>query len=117
MEDNRPGALLPCPFCGGTALERGNPNARLARWVNCKGCNADMVGKTLDDAIEKWNRRSWQPAPAHPTRPADAVLNALSDMLAVLEMIVSDQGLHIETDRRARESITAARAAGIKAEG
>lgn len=50
--------LLPCPFCGGTALERGDPNARLARWVNCKDCNADMVGKTLDEAIVKWNRRA-----------------------------------------------------------
>lgn len=50
--------LMPCPFCGGEALERGDPNARLARWVNCKTCNADMVGKTLDEAIAKWNRRS-----------------------------------------------------------
>jgi hypothetical protein len=58
--------LLPCPFCGGSALEF-RPITR----VRCKTCGAEAWGegregafRTQDEAIADWNRR----APISPER-------------------------------------------------
>jgi hypothetical protein len=54
--------LLPCPFCGNTQDDFedspfGKPGCYVVRCGN-PNCNADVVGKTPEDAIKKWNRRT-----------------------------------------------------------
>lgn len=94
------GLLLPCPFCGGTALERGDPKARLARWVNCKECNADMVGKTLDEAITKWNRRA-SPSSLSAAREMGRALEA---MVSIVEHCTVSAGVCMCGDDMAKHS-------------
>jgi hypothetical protein len=47
-------ALLPCPFCGGEAVECGNESYMNIR---CKRCCAVSDRKTKPEAIAAWNRR------------------------------------------------------------
>lgn len=53
--------LKPCPFCGGAAnsfhCESENEDED-GYIIYCKVCDADAgCGKTLDQAINNWNRR------------------------------------------------------------
>lgn len=60
--------LKPCPFCGGVArIEVVKPHThKLATFMpDCEGrafiecrCGAAICGKTRNDAIAKWNRRT-----------------------------------------------------------
>ncbi|MFY1847921.1 Lar family restriction alleviation protein [Achromobacter dolens] len=62
-----PRTLLSCPFCGGTRIftepdERGSGG----QWVTpihvgCNDCKAEQVADTVDEAVERWNRRSAAP--------------------------------------------------------
>jgi hypothetical protein len=74
------GELLPCPFCGGVAELRHEPDPRVADrygWaVRCKygadamveGClvTAETMPMTKAGAIRAWNRRP--SAPLYPSR-------------------------------------------------
>lgn len=51
------GELLPCPFCGGTAVKRGFAT-RGAKWVSCADCICDgETGMTQKEATKNWNTR------------------------------------------------------------
>ncbi len=62
-----PRTLLSCPFCGGTCIftepdERGSGG----QWVTpihvgCNDCKAEQMADTVDEAVERWNRRSAAP--------------------------------------------------------
>lgn len=54
--------VMPCPFCGGEALEH---SANGEFWMRCVDCNAtsDMHGR-YEKALEAWNRRANLLAPA-----------------------------------------------------
>lgn len=53
--------LKPCPFCGDPEIWVGRDPIRenpRRVWVECKGCNAFIVGTgELDEVMEHWNRR------------------------------------------------------------
>lgn len=62
--------LLPCPFCGGSAVFRPptakiydeyNPTDRFFPIVNCSSCWAQVWGEDHDwsckSAISRWNKR------------------------------------------------------------
>ena len=54
--------LLPCPFCGGEAIECNNSSLSIAirHWVMCRACHACSNGEfeTLAGAISSWNTRT-----------------------------------------------------------
>lgn len=57
---NRPAdPLLPCPFCGGEAVEKGLGGPWI---VECVGCGAatDTAGNGMEAAV-LWNRRTPMP--------------------------------------------------------
>lgn len=74
--------LLPCPFCGGDAVER--PFFRGMSIIRCRKCRADgKAGNTLDEAVAAWNRRTSPPCPPDLTTQADAEIAILrSDLRA-----------------------------------
>jgi Lar family restriction alleviation protein len=50
--------LLPCPFCGSTALELGNLVDEDDFFVHCNGCDVQQIANyTKADAIRRWNTR------------------------------------------------------------
>ena len=56
--------LKPCPFCGGTELEK-EKYCDLIGWlyrVRCKNCPTVMIESLADmeDAIKKWNTRPYE---------------------------------------------------------
>ena len=51
------GTLLPCPFCGGKAWERGTPSG-LSR-IECDGCQIGQFEScSFNEAQKRWNRRA-----------------------------------------------------------
>lgn len=50
--------LKPCPFCGETVkLHAPRPNElNYSPYIRC-GCNAEIWGASIEDVIERWNRR------------------------------------------------------------
>lgn len=46
--------MLPCPLCGFSAIARSNKNTKS---VQCTQCQCFVRGKTLVEAISKWNER------------------------------------------------------------
>ena len=58
--DKKKDRLKPCPFCGSKALMYEDV-LPFQRWscVRCssKDCEVALFEKTLDEAVEKWNRR------------------------------------------------------------
>lgn len=74
--------LLPCPFCGGDAVER--PFFRGMSIIRCRKCRADgKAGNTLYEAVAAWNRRTSPPCPPDLTTQADAEIAILrSDLRA-----------------------------------
>ena len=58
MTDKLP---LPCPFCGGKPYTHENDpwmDDREHNHVGCKDCWIKITGKTLADAIDRWNTRA-----------------------------------------------------------
>jgi len=50
--------LKPCPFCGGTDLDRAG-RGPMKCWVECLGCTSEgPFGETPAAAIAAWNRRA-----------------------------------------------------------
>lgn len=53
--------LKPCPFCGDTeySIRKIQPFLRgTVDWaVGCEYCHVSCICRTLEEAIEKWNRR------------------------------------------------------------
>jgi len=54
--------LKPCPFCGSTEIHTYEPTMYEIgndASVNCENpiCEAEVRGRTLQEAIAKWNRR------------------------------------------------------------
>lgn len=50
--------LKPCPFCGSSELiAHDAAGTKLKPSVMCTICAADCVGKTLEQAVERWNTR------------------------------------------------------------
>ena len=48
--------LLPCPFCGGEAVEEGT--YRYARFIMCSVCEARTADYLeWDNAFKAWNKR------------------------------------------------------------
>ena len=49
--------LLPCPFCGGEAMEEGLNSVAL-HWYECEDCGASSgSADSLVEARKKWNGR------------------------------------------------------------
>lgn len=80
--------LLSCPFCGGTRIftepdERGSGG----QWVTpihvgCNDCKAEQMADTVDEAVERWNRRSAAPGVSTVEDARDAVP---ADVMAALD--------------------------------
>jgi hypothetical protein len=52
----------PCPFCGGEGIVKKRGNSAVAYWmVDCSICRARVVGTTLEEALNGWNRRPLYP--------------------------------------------------------
>lgn len=53
--------LKRCPFCGGMAVGRApsDPWIRIAS-AGCFSCDFHMIAGSVNDVIEKWNRRSME---------------------------------------------------------
>lgn len=52
--------LKPCPFCGSTDIKVHGPYFIEDRYVmvKCNDCNCNTaIYKTVDQAVEAWNRR------------------------------------------------------------
>ena len=47
-------SLEACPFCGGDLFTVKSIHAP---YIRCEACGAMRAGDTLDECIEKWNRR------------------------------------------------------------
>lgn len=45
----------PCPFCGGDIFTL---KSTYAPYIKCEACGTMKTGDTLDECIEKWNRRA-----------------------------------------------------------
>lgn len=57
------GQLKPCPFCGGTAFMWYTNDNYPSPYVVCNSCTAMQKihrFKTVDEAIEAWNRRVYE---------------------------------------------------------
>lgn len=53
-----PGALLPCPFCGGKPYLHGPDNPGHEYWISCQSCQASSVMRSNYAAAESaWNTR------------------------------------------------------------
>jgi len=50
---------LPCPFCGGQAIEFNGKESNETSSVQCSNCDGACFDscKTIEEAREKWNRR------------------------------------------------------------
>ena len=48
--------LLPCPFCGTTPIK--NKKEGVSQ-ILCPNCLTEKTGFSFDNAISKWNRRSY----------------------------------------------------------
>ena len=57
--------LLPCPFCGGAAIQCGNNELNPRHWIMCEACHACPGGDVpeLANAVEAWNTRAHPPTP------------------------------------------------------
>lgn len=52
--------LKPCPFCGGTPIQRwylSNLNEPMTSVIRCTSCRAGVSDYTEDIAISIWNNR------------------------------------------------------------
>ena len=75
MNTQKPDAveLLPCPFCGGEALEIEHPPHKhhFVNWpdhpgswtIECVKCQCGMIDDTQENVRAAWNRRPIAPAP------------------------------------------------------
>lgn len=96
-------SLLPCPFCGGEAFERG------FRRYECKNCGAEGPGAgTKAEAIAAWNRRPHAPV----SRPGDGVEGERIDYLR-RSRDGHARNAHVEFEKRvmATEALISAREA------
>lgn len=55
MTDIQKRELLPCPHCGGEAVEGDHGNYQEA-FVHCQSCDSYMQGNKYN-VVEKWNKR------------------------------------------------------------
>ena len=55
LEEPRKSELIPCPFCGGDIFTL---KSVYAPYIKCEACGTMKTGDTLDECIEKWNRRA-----------------------------------------------------------
>lgn len=62
---NKENELLPCPFCGGEAIQQNDAelgDMYFKEWVSCAGCGARMIEdkidctKTAGQQIQTWTR-------------------------------------------------------------
>ena len=61
--------LLPCPWCGKQPIilrAFGNDSLRSVACVNACPCRPSTAYVAMDDAVEAWNTRAWQPAKTAP---------------------------------------------------
>lgn len=49
--------LLPCPFCGGEAIQNNHPDLEGRYYVKCTDCNATIVDDRPDKVHARWNER------------------------------------------------------------
>ena len=55
--------LLPCPFCGGEAIQEAGERIvcydeyEYFECVHCTNCKASVEGETVEEAVNKWNTR------------------------------------------------------------
>ena len=56
-------SLLPCPFCGGEARHLPGKSGYWIERVICDVCHFHLLETGSHTAVERWNRRTPQPAP------------------------------------------------------
>lgn len=55
--------LLPCPLCGGEAIQEAGERIvwydeyEYFECVHCTNCKASVEGETVEEAVTKWNTR------------------------------------------------------------
>ena len=70
--------LLPCPFCGGEAIQEAGERAvwydeyEYFECVHCTNCKASVEAETVEEAVTKWNAR----------KPMERIIERLEEKLS-----------------------------------
>lgn len=58
MLENENNKLLPCPFCGSMLIKKQLFATSPDTYLLCTSCGVGIKGRTYDEAVKNWNRRS-----------------------------------------------------------
>lgn len=85
--------LLPCPFCGGEAIQETGERivwydeSEEFECVHCTNCKASVEGKTVEEVIKAWNTR----------KPMERIAERLEEMFKYHSATKTVQRLVLET--------------------